>query len=154
MSFFLKSKITLATVLGFFAIAQNNPAAEPPAPAPPVVPAGTWIPLFNGTNLEGWTINIAKHPLGENAFNTFRIEDRILKVNYGDYPVFNQQYGQVLRYQRPQLDPRDEMAPATDLLNAGSPLQLSYGHIDLQAEGQPVWFRKIELKSLEEKTTR
>jgi hypothetical protein len=26
---------------------------------------------------------------------------------------------------------------------------LSYGHVALQAEGQPVWFRNIELKSLE-----
>ncbi len=56
---------------------------------------------------------------------------------------------EVLRYQHPQLDPGDEMAPATDLLKAGAPLQLSYGHIALQAEGQPVWFRNIELMSLE-----
>ena len=27
--------------------------------------------------------------------------------------------------------------------------ELGYGHIALQAEGQPVWFRKIELMSLE-----
>ena len=32
-------------------------------------------------------------------------------------------------------------------MKAGQPL--SSGHIALQAEGQPVWFRKIELKSLE-----
>ena len=56
---------------------------------------------------------------------------------------------EVLRYQRPQLDPKDNNAPATDLLKAGAPLMLSYGHIALQAEGQPVWFRNIQLKSLE-----
>ena len=33
-------------------------------------------------------------------------------------------------------------------MKAGQPLTSS-GHIALQAEGQPVWFRKIELKSLE-----
>ncbi len=38
---------------------------------------------------------------------------------------------------------------AEALTKAGAPKILSYGHIALQAEGQPVWFRNIELKSLE-----
>ena len=244
-------------------------AAAPPAPAAP------WIPLFNGRNLDGWTIKIAKHPLGENAFNTFRVEEGIIKVSYDDYPKFDSRFGhlftniayshyilrleyrftghmmadaptyvnlnsgvmihaqspqsmrfdqgfpsslemqfladeghgprstanlctpgtnihlaeklvtkhiiessaptfpaaqwvraevevhgneeiihringeEVLRYQRPQLDPDNDNAPASDLLQAGSPLALSFGHIALQAEGQPVWFRAVELKSLE-----
>ena len=53
---------------------------------------------------------------------------------------------EVLRYQRPQLDPRD--ADAQRLLAAGAPLQLSFGHIALQAEGQPIWFRNIRLRQL------
>ena len=236
-----------------------------------------WISLFNGKDLTGWTIKIAKHPLGENYADTFRIEDGILKVNYDGYGKFDQQYGhlftnvayshyivrleyrftgammadapkyvnlnsgvmlhaqppqsmrldqgfpcslemqfladegkgprstcnlctpgthvemggklitqhivkssapsfpadewvrveaevhgneqiihrvngvEVLRYQRPQLDPTCKIAPASDLVEVGSNLMLSYGHIALQAEGQPVWFRKIELMSLEEK---
>lgn len=55
---------------------------------------------------------------------------------------------EVLRYQHPQLDPRD--ADAQRLLAAGAPLQLSFGHIALQAEGQPVWFRNIRLRQLAE----
>jgi hypothetical protein len=55
---------------------------------------------------------------------------------------------EVLRYQRPQLDPRD--ADAKRLLAAGAPLQLSFGHIALQAEGQPIWFRNIKIRRLEE----
>jgi hypothetical protein len=55
---------------------------------------------------------------------------------------------EVLRYQHPQLDPRD--ADAQRLLAAGAPLQLSFGHIALQAEGQPIWFRNIRLRQLEE----
>ena len=47
---------------------------------------------------------------------------------------------------RPHLEFR---APVTPLLEAGAPKILRYGHIALQAEGQPVWFRNIELKSLE-----
>jgi len=58
---------------------------------------------------------------------------------------------EVLRYQRPQLDPTNNNAPATDLLEAGAPLALGYGHIALQAEGQPVWFRRIELRPLPDK---
>lgn len=53
---------------------------------------------------------------------------------------------EVLRYQHPQLDPRDDDAKA--LLAAGAPLQIGFGHIALQAESQPVWFRNIRIKTL------
>ena len=56
---------------------------------------------------------------------------------------------EVLRYQKPQLDPKGAVVPTEALLKAGQPIQLSHGHIALQAEGQPVWFRNIELKQLE-----
>ncbi|WP_218032971.1 3-keto-disaccharide hydrolase [Brevifollis gellanilyticus] len=236
-----------------------------------------WISLFNGKDLSGWTIKIAKHPLGENFANTFRVEEGILKVSYDGYEKFDQQYGhlftnlayshyvlrmeyrftgrmmadapkyvnlnsgvmlhaqppqsmrfdqgfpsslemqfladegkgarptgnlctpgthvemagelftkhiaksssstfpaeewvraevevrghdeiihringvEVLRYQRPVLDPACTIAPAKDITDAGGDVKLGYGHIALQAEGQPVWFRKIELMSLEKK---
>ena len=236
-----------------------------------------WISIFNGKDLSGWTIKIAKHPLGENFANTFRVEDGILKVSYVGYDKFAEQYGhlftnlayshyilrleyrftgkmmadapkyvnlnsgvmlhaqppqsmrfdqgfpsslemqfladegkgprstanlctpgthvemgrqlitkhivnssaptfaaeewvraevevrgndeiihringvEVLRYQRPQLDPACKIAPASDIVDAGGNVMLSYGHIALQAEGQPVWFRKIELMPLEKK---
>ena len=51
------------------------------------------MPLFNGKNLDGWTPKIAGHPLGENAFNTFRVEDGILKVSYDGYEKFGVQFG-------------------------------------------------------------
>ena len=236
-----------------------------------------WVSLFNGKDLTGWTIKIAKRPLGENFADTFRVEDGILKVSYDGYDKFDEQFGhlftnlayshyilrleyrftgtmipdapkyvnlnsgvmlhaqppqsmrfdqgfpaslemqfladegkgerstanlctpgthvemggqlitkhivkssaptfpaehwvraevevrgneeiihringvEVLRYQRPQLDPTNNNAPATDQIEAGGNVMLSYGHIALQAEGQPVWFRKIELMSLEKK---
>ena len=237
----------------------------------------TWVSLFNRKDLSGWTIKIAKRPLGENFANTFRVEDGILKVSYDGYEKFDGQFGhlftnlayshyilrleyrftgqmmadapkyvnlnsgvmlhaqppqsmrfdqgfpaslemqfladegkgprstanlctpgthvemdgklvtkhivkssaptfpaeewvraevevrgndeivhringvEVLRYQRPQLDPKNDNAPATDQIEAGGNVMLHYGHIALQAEGQPVWFRKIELLSLEKK---
>ncbi len=232
-----------------------------------------WISLFNGRDLEGWIAKIAKHPLGVNFADTFRVEDGVLKVAYDRYARFDGQFGhlytnlpysryilrldyrftgtpmadapvwagrnsgvmihaasplsmrvnqewpvslelqflctgtkagrqtgnvctpgtnleqdgrlltahiieahdstlspmdewtaaeievhgndlvihringvEVLRYSRPQLDPKDP--DAARLLAAGAPLQLSSGHIALQAESQPVWFRHIRLKVL------
>ena len=52
-----------------------------------------WISLFNGENLDGWTVKIAGHPVGENFANTFRVEDGILKCEYDDYGAFNGQFG-------------------------------------------------------------
>jgi Domain of Unknown Function (DUF1080) len=234
-----------------------------------------WISLFNGKDLTGWTIKIAKRPLGENFANTFSVDDGMIKVSYDGYEKFDKQYGhlftnvayshyilrleyrfigkmmadapnyvnlnsgvmlhaqspqsmrldqgfpsslevqfladegkgprstanlctpgthvemggqlitqhivkssaptfpaeewvrveaevhgneeiihringvEVLRYQHPQLDPTCKIAPASDLTDAGANRMLSFGYIALQAEGQPVWFRKIELLSLE-----
>lgn len=231
-----------------------------------------WKPLFNGRDLSGWTIKIAKHALNENYADTFRVEDGVLKVSYDKYGKFEERFGhlytnqaysryvlrleykftgtavadapdwarlnsgvmihaqspltltleqawpasmemqflavgatagtqtgnavtpgtnleingklvadhiidsksklspldewvtaeievhgneevihringvEVLRYQRPQLDPREEGAQR--LLAAGAPLQLSFGHIALQAEGQPIWFRNIMIRPL------
>jgi len=251
----------------FVCLASSHAVADEPP----------WVSLFNGKDLSGWTIKIAKRPLGENYANTFRVEEGILKVSYDDYTTFDEQFGhlftnlayshyilrleyrftgkmmpdapkyvnlnsgvmlhaqppqsmrfdqgfpaslemqfladdgkgdrstgnlctpgthvekegqlvtqhiikssapifpaeqwiqaevevrgheeiihringvEVLRYQHPQLDPTNNNAPATDQIELGGNLKLSYGHIALQAEGQPVWFRKIELRSLEPK---
>jgi hypothetical protein len=56
---------------------------------------------------------------------------------------------EVLRYQKPQLDPKGRVIETKSLFQAGSPLRLTSGHIALQAEGQPIWFRNIQLKQLE-----
>ena len=47
-----------------------------------------WIQLFNGENLDGWEVKINGFPLGENAFNTFRVKNKSLVVNYDDYDNF------------------------------------------------------------------
>ncbi|WP_367873681.1 DUF1080 domain-containing protein [Luteolibacter sp. Populi] len=235
-----------------------------------------WVKLFNGRNLDGWTPKVTGHPAGENPFNTFRVEDGILKVSYDAYGKFSGQYGhlysnlayshyilrmeyrfdgkmmadapsyvnlnsgvmyhsqppqslglkqsfpvslefqfladegkgerptgnvctpgtnleiegklvtqhivestaptfpaeewvkielevhgnkevihrvngkEVLRYQRPQLDPEGRIEATKELYAAGAEESLSFGNIALQAEGQGVWFRNIELKPLDE----
>jgi len=54
-----------------------------------------WIELFNGKNLDNWIPKIAKHDLGVNYQNTFRVEDGKLTVNYDDYESFDDQYGHI-----------------------------------------------------------
>jgi hypothetical protein len=233
-----------------------------------------WVPLFNGKDLTGWTPKIAGSAAGENPYNTFRVEDGILKACYDQYPKFDEKFGhlytdvsyshyilrmeyrfdgqkmadapgyvnfnsgvmvhsqgakdlgkdqsfpislefqfladegngkrstgnvctpgthieidgklvtqhivessaptfapeewvkmeievrghdeiihringkEVLRYQKPQLDPTCRICPAQPLIDAGASKDLSSGHIALQAEGHPVWFRNIEIKKL------
>lgn len=54
-----------------------------------------WINLFNGKDLKDWTVKIAKHEIGENYANTFRVENGIMKVGYEGYEKFDQQYGHI-----------------------------------------------------------
>ena len=52
-----------------------------------------WIQLFNGRNLDGWTVKIAKHKVGENFGNTFRVEDGLLRISYDQYDSLDGQFG-------------------------------------------------------------
>jgi hypothetical protein len=52
-----------------------------------------WIQLFNGKNLEGWTVKITKHKVGENFGNTFRVENGLLKISYDQYETLDGQFG-------------------------------------------------------------
>lgn len=52
-----------------------------------------FTPLFNGRDLTGWTPKIAKHDLGDNFANTFRVADGVLQVRYDGYDSFNEQFG-------------------------------------------------------------
>ena len=53
---------------------------------------------------------------------------------------------EVLFYETPQLDERDE--DAQRLMAAGHPKMISEGTISLQSESHSVQFRKVELKEL------
>jgi hypothetical protein len=48
-------------------------------------PASDWLQLFNGKDLDDWTVKIKGHEVGENYADTFRVEDGILKVGYDKY---------------------------------------------------------------------
>ena len=59
-----------------------------------------WVNLFNGKDLENWTVKIHHHPVGENYGNTFRVADSILQIRYDEYPEFNDRFGH-LYYNQP-----------------------------------------------------
>ena len=55
--------------------------------------SSSWQPLFNGTDLTGWTPKIRGLATGEDPKRTFRVEDGLLTVSYADYPKFDLQFG-------------------------------------------------------------
>ena len=54
-----------------------------------------WIDLFNGKNLDGWSIKIRGYELNDNFGETFYVEDGAMKVKYDAYGEFNQRYGHI-----------------------------------------------------------
>jgi hypothetical protein len=61
---------------------------------------GKWIELFNGKDLNDWSVKITGHPLGDNYGNTFRVEDGKMVVRYDQYTAFDEQYGHIF-YKKP-----------------------------------------------------
>ncbi len=85
--------------------------------------ADRWIPLFNGENLDGWTMKINGHELGENPLNTVHVEDRAIKMRYADYERFEDRFGHLF-YQQPFENYR---------------LRLEYRFTGEQVPGGPGW---------------
>ncbi|HZH72081.1 MAG TPA: DUF1080 domain-containing protein [Mariniphaga sp.] len=55
--------------------------------------AETWIQLFNGRNLNDWSVKFAGYELGDNLNNTFRVEDGLLRVSYDEWEEWDNQFG-------------------------------------------------------------
>lgn len=56
-------------------------------------PKKDWIKLFNEKNLDGWDIKIAGQDVNDNYKNTFRVENKMIRVVYDDYKTFDNKYG-------------------------------------------------------------
>jgi hypothetical protein len=56
---------------------------------------GTWVSLFSGKDLTGWTPKIKGYELGNNFGDTFRVEDGVMKVSYDQYKQFDRKYGHI-----------------------------------------------------------
>ena len=60
-----------------------------------------WVALFDGRTLDGWTAKFARHEVGENYANTFRVRDGVLEARYDGYGGdYAEQFGH-LYYDRP-----------------------------------------------------
>lgn len=59
-----------------------------------------WVDLFNGKDINDWTVKIHHHEVGENFGNTFRIVDDMIQVRYDQYGDFNDQFAH-LYYNNP-----------------------------------------------------
>ncbi len=71
------------------AAARQAPAASRQDPN-----AREWLPLFNGQNLDGWIVKIAKHPVGVNHARTFRVQGGVIEARYDEYPGdYDAQFG-------------------------------------------------------------
>jgi len=102
-----------------------------------------------GTNLEFAGKLLTDHIIDSKS-KLFPLDEWVtaeIEVHGHDEVIHRINGAEVLRYRHPQLDPQD--ADARRLLDAGAPLQLSFGHIALQAEGQPIWFRNINIRPLD-----
>ena len=83
----MRRAILILAALGAVTACSHKPRV------PVTLPTGQWVSLFNGRNLDGWTVKIAGQDLNDNYRNTFRVEDGILKVSYRDYDRFADRFG-------------------------------------------------------------
>ncbi|WP_041522147.1 3-keto-disaccharide hydrolase [Gilvimarinus agarilyticus] len=90
---------------------------------PPATEQEQWVDIFNGKNLDDWTIKIAGYPLGENALNTFGVKDDKLIVNYDEYDTFQGRNGHIF-YNQPLSHYK---------------VKVEYRFVGEQAEGAPDW---------------
>lgn len=86
----------------------------------------TWQSIFNGKDLSDWIVKINGYPVNENAFNTFRVENGVLKVSYDQYDNFGKSYGHIF-YKKPLSNYK---------------LRLQYRFVGKQATGGQAWAKK------------
>ena len=84
--------IRLAPLVACLLAALGSPAPAQTGTEPKLKP-GEWTSLFNGKDLEGWTVKVRGHEPGDNFANTFRVEDGVIKVKYDGYDKFDEQFG-------------------------------------------------------------
>jgi hypothetical protein len=54
-----------------------------------------WISLFNGQDLNDWSVKIRGYELNDNFANTFSVEEGVMKVSYEGYEKFDDKFGHI-----------------------------------------------------------
>lgn len=80
----LSRAVLVAALLFLSACASESPTWDE---------SEAWVDLFDGQSLKGWTPKIRGEAWGEDARQTFRIEDSLLSVNYDQYDGFADNFG-------------------------------------------------------------
>lgn len=83
-----------------------------------------WVDLFNGKDLSNWSPKIRGFALGENAFNTFRVNDGILQARYDEYTEFKERFGHIFYNGGPFSHYK---------------IQVEYRFVGEQVKGGPAW---------------
>lgn len=93
----MKSTLLLYLTILFIAACQSPQSAEQEAKAEeePETESPAWVSLFNGEDLNDWTIRILGKALGENYANTFRVDSSLLKIRYDQYESYDGQFGAI-----------------------------------------------------------
>ncbi len=93
--------------------------------APPDAGDADWLDLFNGANLDGWTVKVRGYEAGEDPYDTFRVKDGLLTVSYADYPAegFGGRFGHLF----------------FDTPYSHYVLHLEYRFVGEQVDGGPAW---------------
>lgn len=86
----LPSAALLLALLTLTTGCQNVPVASQNDPA-----QEEWVKIFNGENLNGWTVKIAHHEVGDNYADTYRIEDGIMRVAYDKHTDFGERFSHI-----------------------------------------------------------
>ena len=101
-------------------------------------PHSDWVQMFNGRDLSEWDIKFAKHELGDNFNNTFRVEDGLLKVRYDKWTAFNGEFGHIF-YKKPfsyYIVAAEYRFVGNQVTGAGAPLAWAQRNNGIMVMGQ------------------
>lgn len=111
----LLASVVLAALLATTAVADGTDSD-----------ASEWIQLFNGKDLDGWTVKIRGHEPGDNFADTFRVTDGVLRVDYDGYDRFDERFGHIF-YNHPY---------------SSYDIRVEYRFLGQQCPGGPGWARR------------
>lgn len=113
----MKKMIGVLIVLVLFACTGSETKKDPEA---------KWLPLFNGKDLEGWSVKIRGQDYNQDRDSIFRVQEGKLVVGYPPGYSFNDQFGHIF-YKKPY---------------SSYILAVEYRFVGEQASGGPDWAYK------------
>jgi hypothetical protein len=96
----MRRRDIVSALVAVTAVALGAARAVSTQAGQPRAEAKDWVQLFNGRNLDDWSIKFAHHDLGVNLNDTFRVEDGLLKVRYDKWKGFTDEFGHIF-YREP-----------------------------------------------------